>query len=187
MDDTRHPTPLSPPSETMAAGHGVGHRAYGKKKRTLKGAKKSKGKTNITKLRKNITPGTVLILLGGRFRGRRVVFLKQLESGLLLVTGPYAVNGVPLKRVNQRFVISTSTKIKADGAAKDVNDAFFARTDKKAKSKKGGGEGKFFSPEDKKESVSDVRKAAQKKCDPTIEKGLSADQKSYLKARFSLP
>lgn len=162
---------------------------YGKKK-VLKGAKggakKTKGKTNQTKLRKTITTGTVLILLGGRFRGRRVIFLKQLDSGLLLVTGPYAVNGVPLRRVNQRFVIATSTKLKCDGVAKDINDDFFARTDKKAKSKKSGGEGKFFTPDAEKEAVSDARKAAQKKVDPSIEKGLSADQKSYLKARFSL-
>jgi large subunit ribosomal protein L6e len=75
----------------------------------------------------------VLILLSGKYRGKRVVFLKQLDSGLLLVTGPYKVNGVPLKRVNQvkvylsqAYVIPTKTSVSLQGTNFDkINDQFF--------------------------------------------------------------
>eukprot|EP00427_Karlodinium_veneficum_P020956 CAMPEP_0169100348 /NCGR_PEP_ID=MMETSP1015-20121227/21039_1 /TAXON_ID=342587 /ORGANISM="Karlodinium micrum, Strain CCMP2283" /LENGTH=160 /DNA_ID=CAMNT_0009161283 /DNA_START=108 /DNA_END=590 /DNA_ORIENTATION=- len=142
--------------------------------------RKVKASQKPTKLRASITPGTVLILLAGRFRGRRVVFLKQLESGLLLVTGPYAINGVPLRRVNQRFCIATSTKVKVGGAAK-ISDDFFARAKKKGQKKC---DGTFFAADTAKEALSEEKKSAQKEVDKTVE--CASDMKAYLKARFSL-
>ena len=136
-----------------------------------------------TKLRSNITPGTVLIVLAGRFRGKRVVFLKQLESGLLLVTGPYKINGVPLRRINQAYVISTSTKIQVPSV--DITDEFFART--KTASNKGSEE--FFGDDSQKKApVSDARKAAQAKVDGAVMKAVNAcpTLKAYLNAKFSL-
>nr|QLA09617.1 60S large subunit ribosomal protein eL6 [Euglena gracilis]6ZJ3_LU Chain LU, Ribosomal protein eL6 [Euglena gracilis] len=74
------------------------------------------------------TPGQVLILLSGRFRGRRVICLKELEHGIFLVTGPYKVNGVPLRRVNRRYCICTSTHIDISGLDLNIPEAqIFAR------------------------------------------------------------
>lgn len=80
--------------------------------------------------RTSVQPGNVVILLSGKHRGRRVVVLKSLASGNLLVTGPYSVNGVPLKRVNPAYVIATSTKVSLEGVNANVDDSWF----KKAKS-----------------------------------------------------
>ena len=64
---------------------------------------------------KTLTPGKVLILLAGKFRGKRVVLLKQLPSGLLLVSGPHKINGVPLRRVNPAYVLATSAVVPLNG------------------------------------------------------------------------
>ena len=137
------------------------------------------------KLKASITPGTVLILLAGRFRGKRVVFLKQLTSGLLLVTGPFKINGVPIRRVNQAFTIATSTKVPLAGVNVDkIDDAYFA----KAKSKGTKSADGFFKEAGAKEELSDARKADQKAVDTALLATIKKTEflKAYLNARFSL-
>merc|ERR1712199_6645 len=141
--------------------------------------------TKITKLRKNIVPGTVLILLAGRFKGSRVVFLKQLDSGLLLITGPYAVNGVPLRRVPQSYVIGTQTKVDISGLTvpADINDDFFKKP--KAPKKK---DDELFFEKDKESTIDDSRKQLQKDVDAKIVAAIDKTPllKQYLSSKFSL-
>lgn len=147
--------------------------------------KSRKSKQNITRLRASITPGTILIILAGKFRGKRVVFLRQLASGLLLVTGPFSANGVPLRRVNQAYVLSTATKIDVSSVdSSKITDTFFARP-KSTKTK-----ADFLSTE--KPETKRVLTAEQKDVQSKIDTALSAIVKKtpslseYLGTRFSL-
>ena len=135
------------------------------------------------KLRKGVEPGRVLILLAGRFRGKRVVCLKQLKSGLLCVTGPYKVNGVPVKRVNQAYTMSTSTKVDVSGVKADITDETFKKEGKASRTKSQ----KFFAENAPKKTLSDARKKLQKEVDTAILGKLKDKMmKKYLGARFSL-
>jgi len=142
-----------------------------------------------TKLRASIRPGTVLILLAGKYQGRRVVFLKQLASGLLLVTGPYKVNGVPVRRVNQAYVIATKTSVDISGVKVDekFNDAYFRKEKSKKKKKT---EEQFFAEEKdkKKEPLPANRVEDQKSLDAPLLAALkkNKDLIGYLKSRFAL-
>merc|ERR1712167_62032 len=140
-------------------------------------------KAKAPKLRAGIKPGQVLILLSGRFRGKRVVFLKQLKSGLLAVTGPFKINGVPVRRVNQVYTISTTTKVDIKGVATDgITDETFSKEGvKKTRSHK------FFEKEAPVSKTADKRKKLQKDVDTALLKNIDDDMlKKYIGARFSL-
>eukprot|EP01135_Chromosphaera_perkinsii_P005040 Nk52_evm17s311 gene=Nk52_evmTU17s311 len=141
-----------------------------------------------TKLRPSIVPGAVLVLLAGRYRGKRVVCLKQLESGLLLVNGPFKVNGVSLRRVNAAYVIATSTVVDISKMKIDpkFNDDYFKRP---ASAKKEKSSGEFFDKNNKDKKAIDASRIADQKA---VDKELMAcvkavpELKKYLNASFSL-
>merc|ERR1719409_1931055 len=119
-----------------------------------------------TKLRGSITPGTVLILLAGHFKGCRVVFLKQLDSGLLLITGPHKVNGVPLRRVPQSYVIATQTSV--DVSDVKVPDYVLHEFFKKPRQAKKKDDEQFFDGQKKENTIDESRKALQKSVDAAL-------------------
>jgi len=142
------------------------------------------------KLRSTITPGTVLILVAGRHAGKRVVFLKQLKSGLLLVSGPFKINGCPLRRINQIYVIATRTKVDISKVTlpENLNDVFFNRI--KAKKTKPT-DGEIFDTKKEKYSVNEERKTAQVNVDKQLLVAIKASPEktqlqSYLKTKFAL-
>jgi len=142
------------------------------------------------KLRRSIRAGTIVILLAGRFRGKRVIVLKQLaKSGLLLVTGPYKVNGVPLRRVNQAYVIATSTQVDVSKIdVSKIDDAFFTRKrlNKKDAAAKDGEA--FFDKTAHKTPVSAARKTETARVDAALKAVIKANVslKAYLNAKFTL-
>jgi len=145
------------------------------------------------KLRPSLTPGTVVILLVGRYKGQRAIILRHLASGLLLVTGPYKLNGIPLRRVNPVYVIATSTKVDLKGIdSSSVNDEFFkivkqvekTTTEKKSEKSVVVSEKK----EEKKKKIEAARITAQKHIDEPLLKHIKSVPQlhSYLSSTFSL-
>ena len=126
------------------------------------------------------------------------------------MTGPYKINGVPLRRVNQRYVIATSTAIDLGGVniPSNLTDSYFRRPERAHHEKDGDG---FFAQDAEKapnpspytrtdfsddfltflqqeRKLDDHRIADQKTVDSqllTIIKG-TPNLRAYLNAKFSL-
>merc|ERR1712212_336561 len=131
---------------------------------------------HVRKVRASLTAGTVAIVLAGVHKGKRVIVLKQLGTGLLLVTGPHKLNGCPLRRVNQRYLVATSTKL-------DISKVSVPEKFKK--------EGDIFEAKKEAYKPSEQRKADQAAVDAQVLAAIKghadgAVLRQYLKAGFSL-
>lgn len=140
--------------------------------------------------RRTLVPGKVLILLAGRHKGKRVVLLKVLQSGLLLVNGPFFLNSCPLRRISQRYVICTKTRVNLKGVTipEHINDAYFKRAEKKKARKT---EGDIFAKQDEKYQPSEQRKKDQIAVDKLVKGAIKKTHQGlivskYLKSNFAL-
>ncbi|KEG04960.1 60S ribosomal protein L6-2, putative [Plasmodium vinckei vinckei] len=162
------------------------------------------------KMRKSIEVGKVAIILTGKHMGKRCIIAKVLKSGLLAVVGPYEVNGVPLKRVDPRYLIVTSTNIfdfdnlsqikeKFIQSAEKIHDEIFRKSmDIKKRQKKllkNKDEALFMN--DVIQKIKEIRdsdpkmkriKLLQKEIGDILKPELSKDKmfRSYIKSKFTL-
>merc|ERR1712098_664471 len=161
---------------------------YPTEERPAKATSKNFFSGHARKLRASLTPGAIAIVLAGVHKGKRVVVLKQMGTGLLLITGPHKLNGCPLRRVNQRYLLATTTKVDVSGVSipENIDDKYFARA-KAEKSK----EGDIFSAKKEEYKPSEERKKDQATVDASALAAIKAHPegavlKQYLKATFAL-
>jgi len=147
-------------------------------------------------LRDTLTPGTVAIVLAGAHKGKRVVVLKQLSSGLVLVTGPMKLNGCPLRRVNQIYLLATETRLDVSSVKvpESINDDYFRRAKADSKARAGAKKtegGDIFTSKKEEYKPSEQRKTDQAAVDKQMLEVIkkhpeAASLKAYLKASFAL-
>lgn len=164
--------------------------SYATKARVTTRPTKSCFKKHTRHTRRTLVPGKVLILLAGRHKGKRVVLLKVLSSGLLLVNGPFYLNSCPMRRISQRYVICTKTRVNLKGVTipEHINDSYFKRADKKKARKT---EGDIFAKQEEKYTPSEQRKKDQTEVDKLMRAALKKTHQGllvskYLKSNFAL-
>ena len=96
------------------------------------------------------------------------------------------INGVPLRRVSQAYVIATSTQVDISSISipESVNDAYFA----KSKASKSTKEGEFFGEGKEKKAFPEEKKSEQKTVDAPVIEAIKkvTDLNKYLRASWGL-
>merc|ERR1712045_561759 len=162
--------------------------------KTGRGTSKNLFNKHKRSLRPSLSAGTISIILAGVHKGKRVVVLKQLDTGLVLISGPYALNGCPLRRINQRYLLATKTSIDTSAVKvpEHINDAYFKRARKAGKAAAGGKkEGDIFEAKKEEYKPSEQRKTDQTAVDSGLLEAIKkhADGKllkQYLRTGFGL-
>lgn len=111
---------------------------------------------------------------------------------MLSVQGPYALNGCPLRRINQAYVIATKTKLDVSSVKvpETLNDAYFNRQKQDRKNRKKES-GEIFAKTKEEYKVSEQRKKDQQTVDKQLLDVLKKHSektlvKAYLSSSFSL-
>ena len=108
----------------------------------------------------------------------------------LPLAGPYIFNGVPLRRVNQSYVIATATKVDVSGVNVSKFDDKYFEAKKPKKDSKKSAEGFFAGDDAAAHEVTEEAKADQASVDEALISGAGmskgSDMKMYLRSKFSL-
>lgn len=102
-------------------------------------------KTKRSGVRASLQPGVIAIILRGRFKGRHVIVLGQANgdqgrSSLVVTAGPYACNGVPMRRIDPAYLIATQTRIDLSALDTSALTSDIFKIQKKDRKRKGEGD-----------------------------------------------
>ena len=115
-----------------------------------------------------------------------------MTSNRLVVSGPMKLNGCPLRRINQIYLVATKTNVDVSGVKvpDSINDDYFRRA-KATKSKKSSEAGDIFTSKKEEYKPSEQRKTDQAAVDKSVLEAIKKHKegamlKQYLKHTFSL-